>query len=172
MSNEKRELLSRFAEEINNSDDIDNASVFTSEELDTPMDVVRCRIIEAGADLIDMLGECFFLPLEEDEVSIFTILVTVIDEMKEETRFLSDAAARLNFFIPVGSFGIDDNENGLVYKYAVPIINKLSDEDKMTVMLTAFNQAAGVVDKYEGYLMLVATGEMESKEMMDLVLNR
>ena len=172
MSEEKRKLLNRFAETINDGEDIEDASVFTAEELGTPMDVVRCRISEAGADLVDMLGECYFLPVEGDDLSVFTIMVTVIDEMKEETRFLADAAARLNYFLPVGGFGIDDDDNGLVYKYSVHILNSLSDEDKMTTMLTAFNAAVGVIDKFEGCLMLVATGEMESGEMMDLIMNR
>lgn len=169
-----RELLNKLADELNKVEDIEEASVFTSEELGTAMDMVRCLIKETGADLIDTMGECFFLPLDEEaEVSYFTTMITIIDEMDpEDSVHLAEAVARINFFLPVGSFAIDDEDRGLIFKYAVPVMNDASDEDKMKSMLTAVNVSLGVVDKYEGFLMLVATEELDPDKMMDLILGR
>ncbi len=174
MGEKNRELLTTLANELNNAEDIEDASLFTAEELEAQTDIVRCLIKETGADLIDTLGECFFLPLGNDaDVSYFTTIITIIDEMEPDdaTQF-AEAVARINFFIPAGTFAIDEEESGLVFKYAVPIMNDASDEEKLKYMLTAFNASLGIVDKYEGYLMLVATGELDPEKMMDLILGR
>ena len=174
MKDKNRELLNALAAELNNAEDVEEASLFDAKELDTGFDLVRCLIRETGADLIDTLGECFFLPLDEDaELSYFTTLITVIDEMDPEdsVRF-ADAVARINFFLPAGAFAIDDEDRGLVFKYAVPVMNDAADADKMKSMLNAFNVSLSVVDKYEGALMLVATGELDPDKMIDLILGR
>ena len=174
MKDSNQKLLNALAAELNNAEDVEEASLFTADELGTEMDMVRCLVKETGADLLDTLAEFFYLPLEEDsEISYFTTMITVIDEMEpDDSASLSDAVARINFFLPVGAFAIDDADKGLVYKYAIPVMNDISDADKMRSMRTAFNVSLGVVDKYEGYLMLVATGELDPDKMMDLVLGR
>ncbi len=173
MDEKKRELLTRFANELNDAEDVENSSLFTADELGTDVDVVRCLIKETGSDLIDTLGEFFFLPIGNEEVSYFTTMITIIDEMEpDEAAAFAEAVARINFFVPVGSFAIDEEESGLVFKYAVPIMDDASDDEKLKYMLTAFNASLGIVDKYEGYLMLVATGELEPEKMIDLILGR
>ena len=173
MDEKKRELLTILARELNDAEDVESASLFTDEELGTDIDLVRCLVKETGADLIDTLAECFFLPLERQEsVSYFTTIFTIIDEMEPEyAQELAQAVARINFFLPVGTFAVD-NENGLIFKYTVPIKDEESDDDKKKDMLTAFNLSLSVVDKYEGYLMLVATDELDSEKMIDLILGR
>ena len=52
---EKRNLLNRLAGELGQAEDVERASLFTAEELEAPMDVVRCLITETGADLLDLL---------------------------------------------------------------------------------------------------------------------
>ena len=169
---EKRNLLNRLAGELGQPEDVERASLFTAEELEAPMDVVRCLITETGADLLDLLAECFFLPVQDEEdVMYFNIMVTLIQEMKDDIAPLAEALSRLNIFLPIGCFAVDE-ENGVVFKISVPMLYRTPDEDKMTTMLTAFDTAMGILDKYESYIMLVATGEIEPGEMMDLILNR
>lgn len=174
MNERKRELLNSLAEELNEVEDVERASVFTPEELGTDSEVVRCLVRDMGADSLDNLAECFFLTGREgDDVVYFTTLITVIDEMDEDVAArLYEAVARINFFLPVGGFAIDDAESGLVFKYAVPVMTAFGDDDIKKAMLTAFNDALSVVDKFEGYLMLVATEELSTQKMLDLVLGR
>ena len=173
MNEEKRKLLNKLVEELQQAEDIERASLFTAVELETQTDVVRCLVTETGADLLDLLAECFFLPLAdgEEDVQYFTIMVTLIQQMKDDIRPLAEAVSRLNTYLPAGCFAIDE-ENGMLFKYAVPMLKASSEDDKLSTMLTAFDTAIGILDKYEGYLMLVATGELQPADMMDTILHR
>lgn len=172
MNDRKSKLLHAFADEINKSDDFEEASVFTSKELDTPVDMVRCIVTEVGTDLINALGEFYFLPFENEEVLYFTLTITLGDEVvPESVSDLESAVSKLDFYLPYGCFALGGEGSILVYKYTVPFRSADSEDEQMSSMLTALDAAVTICDRFEGYLMLVASGELAPDDMISQVMS-
>ncbi len=170
MADMKRELLDKLVEELKESEDIGEVSLFTAEELDSPVDVVRALLIDMGSELLNMLGEYFFLPYEEEEVLYFTSVITITDEIEpDEIVTVSEAIARINYVLPCGCFALGDEGRNLVYRYTAPILADLDADKQMAMMLTAVDAGMMTVDKYEGYLMLAVDGAMTPSEMIDFI---
>lgn len=172
MSEIKIKLLQAFAEEINKSDDFEEASVFTSRELDAPVDMVRCIVTEVGTDLVNSLGEFYFLPFEDEEVLYFSLTITLGDEVAPESvSDLESAISKLDFYLPYGCFALGGEGSILVYKYTVPFRSTDPEDAQMSSMLTALDAAVTICDRFEGYLMLVASGDITPDEMISQVMN-
>ena len=170
MRKDNRNLLNRLAEELREVEGIEEADVFTMEELSSPVDIIRCMITEMGTGLVNVLGEFFFLPFDEEEVLYFSSVITIDDEIPEDERAdLEIAVARINYVLPCGCFAVGGEEQALVYKYTVPIPDKLDDELKCEMLLTAVDSAIATVDAYLGYLLLVQDGNITPAEMIELI---
>ncbi|MCR5594679.1 MAG: hypothetical protein K6G12_02420 [Lachnospiraceae bacterium] len=173
MSDKKMNLLEALAKELNEAEDIEQASVFTKEELNAPADVVRCQLNEMGADMLYLLGEFYFLPFEEEEVYYFSTAITVYDELPEEAAILMGvAASKLDYLLPCGAFTLSGDGSTLVYRYTAQLMADESEDKLIQKMLTAVDAAILTVDKFEGFLMLVAEGELTPEEMMDVVMGK
>lgn len=170
MSDIRNRLLTMLNEELQEAEDFEEVSLFTKDELEAPVDVVRGMIVDIGTELIPALTEFFFLPYEDEDMLYFSTLITITDEIqKDELADLSMAVARLNFDIPCGAFSISPDGESLVYKYTVPFPGDLDEEGQKTMMLTAVDAAINIVDAYEGYLALVLEGNLTADKMIDLV---
>ena len=169
MDEKKRRLLEAFAKELEEAEDVEQMSLFTKEELDTPADIQRCLITEMGTKLSTVLGEFFFMPFEDDEMLFFSTVMTISDEIGEDRRRdLEAASALIDSVIPCGCFAIADG-NRLVYRYTVPFFSDDDEKKQVTMMLTAANAAIETADRFLGYLSLVADENMAPEDMMDIV---
>ncbi len=170
MSDLRDSLLRGLAEGLQDTEDFEEVSLFTKEELDGPVDVVRGMVTDMGTDLLNVLTEFFFLPYEDEEMLYFASAITVTDEIhSDEVADLSMALARINFELPCGSFSLTPDGESLVYKYTVPIPGDMDESVQKTIMLTAIDAAINVVDTYEGYLALVRDDNMTAEDMIKLI---
>ncbi|MBR1876373.1 MAG: hypothetical protein IJ805_04625 [Lachnospiraceae bacterium] len=173
MSDIRKKLLNAFVEEINNDEQISDASLFDADELGIEASVARCAINELGFDLMTVLGEFFFLPYEKEEMLYFSAVITIADEYdKSVLKDLEAAVSRINSFLPVGAFSTGPDGKTLVYRYTIPVPGDMKQKDQLSLMLTASDDAISVSDIYMGYLLLVMAGDLNPEEMMDSVLNR
>ena len=79
MDDRKRKLLKELENFFREDEDIDEASLFTAEELEAPMDMLRVLVTGYGPGLIDILAEYSFIPLpsESDEIWYFSSVFTL-----------------------------------------------------------------------------------------------
>lgn len=170
MEEKKRELLKMLAEQLSDSDDIDRAEFFTKEELEAPVDITRVIITDIGAELISVLGEFYFLPLEDEEMLFFACGITVTDDIEDhEKTDLYSAVARINYLLPFGSFAMDEGGDNVVYRYTVPVLADSDDDTIRKIMLTSVDAAVSMVDRFESYLMLVQEGNVTPDEMIKAI---
>ena len=57
MSDRKKQLLERLETFFVNDEEVEEASIFTAEELGTPMDMLRVLVTGYGPGLMDVLAE-------------------------------------------------------------------------------------------------------------------
>ena len=72
----KSKLLEELKKKLEESGNFGEMSVFTAKELDAPMDILRAEIPEFGSDLVSLLGEFFFLPIEDEGRVYFSTVIT------------------------------------------------------------------------------------------------
>ena len=114
MSDKRNELLKIINEQLQDAEDFEEVSLFTKDELDAPVDIVRGMLTEVGTELVSVLAEFFFLPYEDEEMLYFTSAITVTDEiLKDELVDISMAVARINFDLPCGGFSIGPDGESL-----------------------------------------------------------
>ena len=169
MENTKRNHLKALEKMLADSGNFGEMSLFTAEELNTPMDILRAEIPGFGTDLVSVLGEFIFLPIEEENILYFSTVITLMSSIpKEAVSDITDAIARLNYYLPCGCFSIGDNDQNLVFRFMMPISEEESDKEIARDMYLAANTAIGTCDRFEGYLKLVIKGEINTKEMIDM----
>lgn len=173
MNEKKRELLNALISELNESEDMEQTSLFTAEELGTPADVVRTMINDVGAEMISVLGEFFFMPYEDEEVLYFSTAVTISEEIPAEYMAdLENAAIRLNTMIPCGCFATGIGGDRLIYRYTAPFLASQDTGDQVSLMLTAVGASVDTLDRFTGYLALVADGKMSADEAVKLAAGK
>lgn len=170
MSELRDRLLRSLADGLADAEDFEEVSLFTKEELDAPVDVVRGLIPEIGTEQISVLTEFFFMPFEDEDMLYFSSVITVTDEIaQEEVADLSLAVARINFDLPCGSFSVSPDGESLVYKYTVPVPGSVDESIQKDIMLTSIDAAINVVDRFEGYLALALEGNLSTKDLVKLL---
>ena len=167
---DKGKLLEMLMDELKDAEEIQDMSLFTAEELESPMDVVRAMIVEMGTELTDALGEFFFLPLENAEMLYFVSSILILEDIPVDRQTdLAVAAAGLNALIPCGSFAMGEDGASLVYRYTIPVPAELDEAVQRTMLLTAVDTAIQEVDRFSSFLMLVAEGELNVEDMKDIL---
>ena len=92
----KRQLLTKLEEFFKDDEDVEEVSLFTAQELEAPMDVLRAFLSDYGPGRIDVLAEFSFLPFEgPEEVLYFSAVLTIMSEMpKDAVPAVAGAIAR------------------------------------------------------------------------------
>ena len=166
----KSKLLEELKKKLEESGNFGEMSVFTAKELDAPMDILRAEIPEFGSDLVSLLGEFFFLPIEDEGRVYFSTVITLMTNVPKETvPDIADAAARLNFYLPCGCFALGDDDKNLIYRFMMPISE--NEKKPQDTMYMAADTAIGVADRFERYLKPVIKNELTTKEMVDMIRN-
>ncbi|MBO6137613.1 MAG: hypothetical protein J6O71_03280 [Lachnospiraceae bacterium] len=162
MSERKKQLLKRLEEFFKNDEGAEDASIFTAEELGTPMDMLRVLVTGYGPGLIDVLAEYSFIPFEgPEEVLYFSSVITIMTDIpKDGVIPLSAATARLNFFLPYGSFCISGDGKMLVYKSVAALRADHDDKKLYEDIELAADTALLAAEDHSFLLMQVAEGEL------------
>ncbi len=157
MKERTKELLKALEEELRNNDMIGEMSIFTSEELNTPSDMLRAEIADFGTNAQSVLGEFLFLPIEDEElyhfVSVINLTFTLDKAAAEEA---ARAISRLNFYLPIGGFALGgEDDSNLVFKYGVPVLTDADIEIQKKTIFAAADRALLYAERYEAYLNLI-----------------
>ena len=162
MADRKQALLKRLEGFFKEDETIEEASLFSAEELGTPMDMVRVLVTDYGPGLTDILAEYSFIPFEEaDEVWYFSSVLTIdTDIPKEGVSALSCAIAKLNFYLPYGNFALSGDGRMLVYRSVAALRSDSDDEALYKDIELAADTALLVPEQYVELLSQVADGSL------------
>ena len=169
MNKRKRELLTELEKFFKEDEDIEEVSLFTAEELETPMDVLRVLVTGYGAELNDILAEYSFIPMpgEADEIWYFSCVLTIGTELpKEGMTPLANAIARLNFYLPYGCFCLSNDGGMLIYKSVTALRSDEKDETLYKDIELSADTALLVPESFIDLLMRVADGRMGLNEFI------
>ena len=169
MKERKRQLLTRLEEFFKNDEDIDEVSFFTSDETGAPMDVLRLLLTNYGPGRADVLAEFSFLPFEgPEEVLYFSSVVTILTTMpKDAVPAVAGAIARLNFYLPYGSFGINSEGNMLIYKSVATLRADHDDKILYESMELAADTSLLIPEQSTYDLIRIAFGELLLNEYLE-----
>ncbi len=168
----RRELLERFTEDF--TDELFAATILEPDD-DVPFPMVRVLFDEMGDVGDEAVAEYYFTPLtsEDDEVSFFTGIITLMEGIPEEAfGRLYEAMSYINFQIPCGAFAIDRGHHVLAYRLCTPMPLDMGREEIYDQMNVVAGNSAAVADSYMGVLKDVAEEKMSIEEVMDLLGGR
>ncbi len=172
MDSKKRGLLKALETEFKGSGDFGEMSLFTAEELNAPTDILRAEVPGFGSDLTSVLGEFFFIPLDDEDTLYFSTVITLSSDLpKAAAPDVAAAIARLNFYLPCGCFALGEQDKNLVFRLTVPLAADNTDKALKKDLSVAADRALGIAGSYEGYLKLVIKNEINVDEMMEMLLN-
>ena len=171
MSDRKKALLERLEAFFGNDEAVEEATIFTGEELGTPMDVLRVLVPDYGAGLLEILGEFSFLPLEgPEEVLYFSSLLTLMINIPEAAvPALSAAISKLNFYLPYGNFCLSKDGTILVYKTVSVLRADHDDEILYEDMELAADTALLIPEKHLYLLQQVAEGTLLLNDFLEML---
>ncbi|MCR5402400.1 MAG: hypothetical protein K6E91_01085 [Butyrivibrio sp.] len=171
MEERKRSLLKRLEGFFSDDETVEEASVFTAEELNAPVDILRVLVTEYGAELTDVLAEYYFAPSEErDDVWYFTSVINIDPAVPMEgITALSLAIAKLNFYIPYGSFAISGDGGLLVFKSVTALRSDSDDEKLYKDIELAADNALFIPEQYTELLSQVADGSLLLEDFLSML---
>lgn len=133
-----------------------------------PSPVLTVMYSEVGSELNEVIGEYTFLPVSvDDEVQIFSSIVTMTDELPDNNLDeLRKAVSRLDFYLPLGSIGMDIEDKRLGFKFGVPIPVTTSEDTLFELINMYITTGYMQVDRYIGMLLKIAQGEAKAEELL------
>ena len=168
IENMRSELLDRMVDDFNEA--LIAAGVAEIENEDAPK-IVRAILDEIGDDE-GAIGEFYFSPIdsEDDEVQIFNALITLSEEVREESLAnLYEAMSYINFTIPSGAFSIDKDHRFLCFRLSVPMGIDAGREEVYELINIATANAVAIADGYAGVLMDVIDEKMSLNDVTDFL---
>ncbi|MBQ9437005.1 MAG: hypothetical protein IJU50_01610 [Lachnospiraceae bacterium] len=169
MEERKRKLLKRLEKELAKDEEFEETSLFTAEELNAPMDVLRALVTEYGMGLMDVLAECSFLPIKEaEEVWYFSVVLTLSMNVPASGMTpLAKAISRLNFYLPCGAFCLSKDGKMLIYKLVLPCRTDAEEDTLFNQMKLGLETALLVPESYTDLLMRVLDGRLALADFME-----
>ncbi len=171
MNERKKAWLERLEAFFQNDESVEEATIFTGEELGTPMDVLRLLVPDYGAGMLDILAEYSFLPVgEPEEIMYFSSVLTLLIEIPAgAVPALSIAISKLNFYLPYGSFCLSKDGTMLIFKN-VSLLRSDHDDEKIyeSIELAADN-ALFIPEKYLYLLQQVVEGTLLLNDFLDML---
>ncbi len=132
------------------------------------VEVLAVILEEVAVDGLTSTGEFFFLPSnEEDELQFFVNLVTISEELPQETLTeLCAAVAIINTYVTTGAFALDLSAKSLIFKhvYEMPIgLPKKSVADFVDMSMGITIQ---LVQEFAYYLIEVKEGTRNAESVL------
>ncbi len=171
MSDRKQILLKKLEVFFAEDETVEEVALFSAEELGTPMDMLRLLVLEYGPGLKDILAEYSFIPYgEEDEVWYFSSILTLETDLpKEGIPSLSQAIAKLNFYLPYGNFAISSDNRMLIYKSVTALRSDCDDETLYKDIELAADTSLLVPEQYTQLLSSVADGSLLVNDFLSML---
>ncbi|MBQ7724471.1 MAG: hypothetical protein IJT63_02570 [Lachnospiraceae bacterium] len=171
IESKKKKLLEALETTLKGEEGIGELSIFTAEELGSPVDILRVEVAGFGVDLVSVLAEFMFMPFEEEDILFFTSVITITGSLeKDALPDIAELISKMNYFLPFGCFALGDDDKTLIYKYTVPVMAK-KDDEKKALMARAADGAIGIAETFEGYIKLVIKNEMSVNDVLDMFKN-
>ncbi len=173
MEMKHRELLDTLRSRLETDDGIGEISLFTAEELNSPVDILRAELTEFGPDLVSRLGEFFFMPVKDEGLLYFTTVITLSGNVpREAVPDVAAAVARLNYYIPCGCYALGDDDKNLIYRYTALLPDEKEKQAPGEMVISAALTAFSTAEKYLSFLLLVLNNEISVEEMVGMMLGR
>ena len=166
---ERQHLLSEFADELQKQL---IPAVYSKAEDGNGLEEVAVMFNDLGEGDEEAFGEFFFRPFEteEDEVQFFMGMITISDDLPEESLpQLYEGISYLNFHLTCGSFAIDTSHSYLCYRLCVPFDADVTAEEVYTQMNIVFMNALSNTDMYMGVLLGIAAGTDTLADLKELL---
>ena len=172
LESRKKQFLETLEKTLKGEEGIGELSIFTADELGSPMDILRVEIAGFGVDVVSVLGEFFFMPFEDTDAFFFSSVITITGTLeKDAVPDIADLIARMNFFMPFGCFALGDEDKTIVYKYTVPVMTGSDDDTNNKVIARAVDSAIGMAENFDGYLRGVIRDQMSVEEVLEIFKN-
>ncbi len=169
MKDIKKELLEALEGELKGEEGIGEMSMFSAKELNAPMDILRAEIPEYGPELVSVLGEFFFFPVDYEDTLFFSTVITLSSTLpKEAAPDVASAIARLNYYVPLGNYALGDEDKNLVYKMTLPIRTDEKKDKQTKDIINSVYYALGMAEKFLGYILMVVKNEITVDEMIGI----
>ena len=170
MSDRKNELLEALEAQLKEDDDFGEMSIFTGEELGTPMNMLRAEIPDFGPDLVSVLSEFFFLPIEDEDNLLFTTVISLSNTVPPEAApDVAAAAARVNYLLPCGCFALGNEDKNFVYKNTAVLSNKDSKDEQLKEIKRSVDASLGSAETFYSYLLPVFKNDITVDEMINML---
>jgi hypothetical protein len=171
MNERKKALMEKLEAFFQNDESVEEATIFTGEELGTPMDVLRVLVPDYGAGMLDILAEYSFLPVgEPEEVMYFSSVLTLLINIPAgAVPALSIAISKLNFFLPYGNFCLSKDGTTLIFKNISVLRSDHDDEKLYEDVELAADTALLIPERYLYMLQRVAEGTLQLNEFLDML---
>ena len=123
---------------------------------------------ELGVSHDEVLGEFYFQPLNSDEdvVGFFTCVMTLSEEVYEETLArLYEAISVLNFYIPNGAFGVSKDMGAITYR--VCLVYPLTTEKDALFDLAnaAMGNTLTLLDRWVDIVLRISEGKGDVRDI-------
>ncbi len=119
---------------------------------------------DSAVDGYDATGEFFFLPDTSKDTQFLVSLITIADELHEETiNELCIAVSGINTYMPIEGFAIDFLTKSLVFKHTYGIPLDLREEKLQERSELAIGTALQIVGEF-GYLLAEVNDGIRSGE--------
>ena len=148
------------------------AAFFPLEETGGVTDILRVAVENFGRNGDAILGEFFFLPLENGASDVlYFASVLSLDEVLEPVHLpqLYNAISRLNYYLPAGCFAVNASGTMLVFKVMAQLPGELSEEAMLRQMNIAAVHALQVAEPYTALLIGIAHGDNDLSELAALL---
>ncbi|MCR5411070.1 MAG: YbjN domain-containing protein [Lachnospiraceae bacterium] len=170
MDEKKNRLLELLEEQLKKDDDIGEMSVFTARELDLPINILRAEVTEFGPELVSILAEFFFLPVDNEDALYFSSVLTLSSSIpKEAVPDMAAAVAHLNYYVPMGCYALGEDDRTFIYKCTVPVRTDDDEDRQKDDMYRAVDASLMLAESFLNYLILVLNNEISVDEMLDMI---
>ena len=174
MGERELELLKGLMGHLEGNEEVDQVSLFTAEELNAPMPVVRAFLPGFGASGLEVLAEFFFLPGAEGDPTLRFSSVLTITNILPQDRLpeVDTAVARLNCYLPVGAYCVNRGGSHLLYKLVIPMGREWTKASQERMVCLAAEEALLTPRGTAGLLVSVALGELSLGDFLESLPER
>ncbi len=117
------------------------------------VEVLAVVLEDAAVDGYDATGEFFFLPDTTEDTQFLVSLITIAEELREETiNELCIAVSGINTYMPIEAFSIDFLSRNLIFKHTYEIPLDLDEEKLQERAELAMGTALQTVGEF-GYIL-------------------
>ena len=145
-------------------------SVSLSDKAEHGAEVLLVALGDSSEEDYEALGNFFFLPGgEDDELLNFVSLLTISEELHEETiQELCIAVSAINAYMPSEGFAIDFASRSLEFKHTYVLPADLEEADLQEGVELSIAAAIGTVSRYAYLLTEVNEGERTAESVIGL----